>query len=44
MADQPQLPPVKGGVVAYLAVDGAVKAERIAHETSAFTFCALKDS
>jgi hypothetical protein len=27
-----------------IVVDGAVKAERIAHETSAFTFCALKDS
>ncbi len=29
MADQPQMPPVKGGVVAYLAVDGAVKASEL---------------
>ena len=26
MPDQPQMPAVKGGVVAYLAVDGAIKA------------------
>jgi PhnB protein len=26
MAEQPQMPPVKGGAIAYLAVDGAVKA------------------
>ena len=29
MADQPQMPPVKGGVVTYLAVDGAVKAAEL---------------
>ena len=29
MTDQPQMPPVKGGVVAYLAVDGAVKASEL---------------
>ena len=29
MPDQPQMPPVKGGVVAYLAIDGAVKASEL---------------